>query len=132
MSTAQVLSHKKKLAEAQKYECAICSIDLATIPTKDWCLDHDHSQGHVRGVLCRNCNGIEGKVLNLARRGARGRGPQDFLNRIIAYWVTFGDPGASAVYHPTHKTEDEKRLLRNKKTRMARAKAKAIQNIKAK
>lgn len=116
--------------EAQGNRCAICEISFDTIPIRNVCLDHDHIHGHVRAAICRNCNGIEGKIHNLARRGARGRGSIDFLSRIIDYWVTHAEPGDEAVYHPTHKTEDEKRLERNKKARLQRARAKALKNVK--
>lgn len=43
----------------------------------------------------------------------------DFLNRVIAYWVEHTLEPRSEI-HPTHKTEDEKRLKRNKKARERR------------
>lgn len=36
---------------AQGGVCAICSLE----PVK-WCVDHNHSTGQVRGMLCHNCN----------------------------------------------------------------------------
>lgn len=43
-----------KLLEQQNSACAICgrvfSDDLYA------CVDHDHGDGHIRGVLCRKCN----------------------------------------------------------------------------
>lgn len=85
----------------------------------------------MRAALCRNCNGIEGKVYNLANRGKRGRTVNDFLKRILAYWELHSDP-ANPVYHPSHKTEDEKREERNKKARLKRARQKALQNVRKK
>lgn len=41
----------KKLLEDQLELCAICS-EFLDVP----CVDHDHSTGQVRGLLCRNCN----------------------------------------------------------------------------
>lgn len=118
--------------ETQGNECGICSISFDKIPTRDVCVDHDHTQGHIRSALCRNCNGIEGKIHNLARRGARGRGATDFLQRIQAYWERFAQTTDKSIYHPSHKSDDEKRLARNKKARLNRAKAKALQNVKGK
>lgn len=131
LSKSQIPTHKKKLVEEQNGKCAICEIDLSSVPTRDICLDHCHRNGHVRAALCRNCNGIEGKIYNLATRGKRGRSPSDFLTRILAYWDKHSDP-ENPIYHPDHKTEDEKREARNKKARVKRARAKAIKNIKGK
>jgi len=100
--------------------------------TKDVCLDHDHKSGVIRAALCRNCNGIEGKVYNLANRAKRGATPERWLANVVRYWVSHNTPKEGDVYHPNHKTEDEKRLARNKKARLKRAKAKATANIKGK
>lgn len=132
LKQSQILAYKKKLLEAQDYKCSVCSIDLREVPTRNICLDHDHTQGHVRGVLCRNCNGIEGKVHNLARRGARGRGPSDFLQRILAYWEEHATTDSESVYHPSHKTDEEKRLERNRKARLRNARKRALANVKGK
>jgi hypothetical protein len=43
------------LIVAQKNRCAICS----EILTK-WVIDHDHTTGKVRGILCPRCNNMIG------------------------------------------------------------------------
>lgn len=88
------------------------------------CLDHSHKTGLVRGVLCRNCNGIEGKVFNLANRAKKNMLPKMWLGQLILYWIKH-ETDQTGVYYPTHKTADEKRLLTNKKARERRAKLKA-------
>jgi len=120
---------KELLLKKQLNRCGICSIDLSEIPSRNVCLDHDHKKGHVRAALCRNCNGIEGKIFNLANRGKRSGTPRGFLTRVLDYWSEFesGD-----VYHPDHKTEDEKRIARNTKARLARARKAATKNVKGK
>lgn len=97
------------------------------IPQSNWCLDHDHRHGHVRAVLCRNCNGIEGKIYNLANRGKRKNTPEYFLHRLLDYWNKHSTP--SGVLHPSHKTPDEKRIATNAKARVARAKKAALKNV---
>ena len=129
LKKSQVLQYKKKLVQEQGGKCAICEIDLYNLPSRDICLDHDHIHGHVRSALCRNCNGLEGKIYNLANRGKRGKTPKDFLIRVIKYWNTHQDPD-NPVYHPDHKTDEEKRLLRNKRARLKRAQESAKRNIK--
>lgn len=130
LKTTQIATHKKELLKKQDFKCGLCRIDLSDFPTRDLCLDHDHKLGHVRSVLCRNCNGIEGKIYNLANRGKREKTPKWFLKRVVDYWSTHADPVLSeAVFHPNHKTEDEKRLLRNKKARLRAAKQRALKNV---
>ena len=40
----------------QNNRCAICNESLDLTNPKKVCIDHDHSTGKVRGILCRNCN----------------------------------------------------------------------------
>ena len=80
-------------------------------------------------VLCRNCNGLEGEIFNRCRRGKRGRTEWWFLRRILAYWEHTADD-LWGLYHPDHKTADEKRIKQNKKQRMAYARKKAKENLK--
>lgn len=108
------------LAKRQGGRCAICE-EPVTVGTS--CLDHDHYSGLVRGVLCRNCNGIEGKIKNLAVRGKRKMLPKDYLGKIILYWILH-EQDRTGLLHPIHKTDDEKRVARNTKARKARAKKK--------
>lgn len=49
-----VLSDWDNLFALQGFKCGACS---AVDPgATDWCLDHDHKTGKVRGILCRSCN----------------------------------------------------------------------------
>src|SRR5260370_14733544 len=43
---------------AQKSACAICGDEISNKSP----LDHDHKNGAVRGVLCRDCNLLLGKA----------------------------------------------------------------------
>lgn len=60
-------------------------------------------------------------MFNLARRAKRDATPLWWLEQLIKYYEEY-DQNPTGIYHPTYKTEDEKRLLRNKKARMRRAK----------
>lgn len=123
IKTKDIPKVKEALLKDQNNRCALCRIKLDRVEPRDVCLDHCHVTGNIRGVLCRNCNGCEGKVFNLARRAKRQGTPLWWLKQLIEYMEKHQeDP--SGVYHPTHKTEDEKRLLRNKKARERRAKQK--------
>lgn len=53
----------EELFYAQEGECAICNLPLALFPYGELpsaCVDHCHSTGQVRGLLCYNCNLILG------------------------------------------------------------------------
>ena len=84
------------------------------------CLDHNHNTGVVRGVLCRNCNGIEGKIANLVNRAKRHSTGLEWLGRYILYHLKHSTD-QTGLLHPLHKTDDEKRLARNAKARKVRA-----------
>lgn len=45
------------MMESQNYSCAICGKKFGTSTQMDGpCVDHDHTTGVVRGLLCRRCN----------------------------------------------------------------------------
>lgn len=87
-------------------------------------LDHDHQTGFLRDVLCRNCNGMEGKVFNLARRAKGTLTELEWLENFLAYHRRHAEPQHGGILHHTHKTAEEKRLARNAKARTRRAAAK--------
>lgn len=110
-------------ATEQGNVCFICGVNLSTVVS---CLDHNHKTGHIRSVLCLNCNGIEGKIFNLARRGKRGSDEPMFLKKILSYWEAWTNPPKGNPIHPKHKTSDEKRIARNKKARAKRKSKKSV------
>jgi len=119
----------KELAR-QGHRCAICKVPLVVgkkaklngsyrgLP----CADHDHDNGWLRGVLCNTCNTGEGKIRSAAIRYGQGKaGYIDFIVKLAAYLHTRARKPCHPYLHPAHKTDDEKRLARNKKARLARA-----------
>ena len=100
--------------------CALCGEPLKERDV----LDHDHKQGHIRGVLHSGCNSLLGKIENNAPRfGVHNI--HKFLSGAGAY-LTRGDriPLDERVLHPTFKTPEEIREARNAKARARRAAAK--------
>jgi len=118
LKTTQLKGVRDDLTHKQGGKCAICGITFKK--PADACLDHCHTRGHIRDVLCRNCNGIEGKIHNLVRRGMRGNGLYWFVKKLVLYWMRHETPQHD-LFHPTFKTADEKRLRNNAKARAKRA-----------
>lgn len=110
---------KAELLKGQGYRCAICRHDLRRIESRNICLDHDHKTGIVRGVLCRGCNGAEGKIKNLATRFKKDLTVVQWLKNLVTYLEDHKIPQTDYL-HSTHKTEAQKRALRNKKARLRR------------
>lgn len=55
------LDQYNDLLAAQNNKCAICSIEFdSSIKGKTPHIDHDHSTGIVRGLLCHKCNLVIG------------------------------------------------------------------------
>ena len=109
---------RDKLAAKQGWVCPLC---LGSLKSKQAVLDHCHDTGRVRAVLCRNCNGTgEGKVRTAAIRCASKTGMIEWLENLAAYWRYYEQNPRDFTY-PSHKSEDEKRLARNKKARLKRS-----------
>lgn len=120
---AKVAEVRAALAAAQQQTCPLCQRKFVGKGKVKPALDHDHITGRIRDVLCLNCNGMEGKIFNLARRGYKAD-PQAFLDRLGEYWMKHRNAPRPYI-HPTHRTENEKRLAKNAKARAKRAAAKA-------
>ena len=121
LKTTQIPIARKKLLKAQGGVCPLCLNKLGG-RGKQPALDHCHTTGYIRDVLCLNCNGIEGRIFNLTRR-AKGRlATALWLTNLVEYYKRHESPQHGGWFHPTHKTEAEKRLARNTKARKAREK----------
>ena len=96
-----------------------------TISVTEAVLDHDHATGHVRGVLHRGVNSLLGKIENNHKRYGVSLPMLRAMAPDIAAYIE-QDYSANVLY-PTHRTEDEKRELRNKRARAARAKKKGTE-----
>lgn len=119
LKASQVALFRQRLADAQGNRCAICQQPLGENAPLDPVLDHDHRTGAIRGVLHRGCNSLFGVIENNAPRYGVRNIPT-FTSGVAAYQRRHM-VNVTGLLHPTHKTEDEKRLARNKKARAARA-----------
>jgi len=93
--------------------CAICQLPCTAAQAVG---DHDHETGNMRGVAHRSCNALLGKVENNYKRyGVPNLAA--FLHGVPAYLQR----PPHDVQYPTHRTDEEKRVLRNTRARKARA-----------
>jgi hypothetical protein len=56
------LNEYNELLRKQDGRCAICSTSDPKGPTSQFCVDHCHKTGRVRGLLCNHCNTGLGKL----------------------------------------------------------------------
>ena len=123
---------RRAILTAQGMKCPLCQHPLGSNTKKKPALDHNHETGYVRGVLCVNCNGMEGKVWNLARRAAgKGIDPQMWLERLIQYYdkhvlPQWGNETRRGLIYPTFKSKNEKRLATLAKAKRRRQATKLL------
>lgn len=122
LTTTQVPVILKQLVAKQSNKCAICGHHFN--PRDYAVLDHDHESGAIRGAIHNSCNGTEGKVKVVAKRGHKGVSSAAYLIGLGKY-LEFHKTPKYAYLHPSHKTEDEKRLERNAQARAKRKVKKA-------
>lgn len=123
ITRGEVADIRAKILAAQGFKCAVCGRSLRVGKSRGGAaLDHDHDTGVIRGVLCVTCNGGEGKVKRTAiRYGGGALNWNKWLRDLMAYLAFHGSPRTTYI-HPTHLTDQEKRLKRNKKARLKRRK----------
>lgn len=97
---------RQELLVRQRYRCALCTVDLRELPAGQRCVDHDHSKsgpraGAIRGVLCSNCNSMEGKIYNRAIRAKRKLSYIEWLANLLKYWKKHST-NQTGLYHPLH------------------------------
>lgn len=83
------------------------------------CADHHHETGRLRQVLQREVNAFEGKVFNAWRRYLRHLGVP--LTNAISGLLAYYDVDYSKnPLHPSHRSAEEKKTLRNKRAKRRR------------
>jgi hypothetical protein len=117
LKTTEVKVIRERQLAAQGNRCALCGLPLTALNAR---LDHDHSTGAIRGTLHNGCNAVLGKVENsMGRFGLKDVAA--FGAGLGAYLRTHSI-NITGYLHPTHKSEDEKRVATNARRRKARAK----------
>jgi hypothetical protein len=111
-------AYRKQALAAQGGACALCG---ESVSDGEAVTDHDHTTGVVRGVLHRGCNAMLGHIENNRARHKLTNVAR--LSKFMAASVEYlyrKRPDDTPLY-PSHRTTDEKRELRNKRARRARA-----------
>jgi hypothetical protein len=114
LKPSEVADYRQQLLVQQNHVCALC--DELIEPGKA-VLDHDHRTGHIRGVLHRGCNAMEGVVVNNMARNLMTWARMEQLFERIRWYQEQQQP----VLHPTHRTPQE-RCVRAKKRAKKRLK----------
>lgn len=109
---------RDRLLQQQGYLCALCKLPCSDDQAV---LDHDHTGGHVRSVLHRSCNAVEGKLIGAMRRFGI-KNPDDFLLEVVNYH-TKHSTNITGLIHPAHKTQEEKKELAKKRRKNKAKKA---------
>lgn len=107
---SELKAWRDKFLHEQFNYCLLCGRKIESDPV----LDHCHDTGHLRGVLHRQCNHAEGRIKDWIKRTGKDNVPYDFLLRLAGYIIK--DYSKNPI-HPTHKTEQEKEILRLKRLR---------------
>ena len=126
LKPSEVSSVLDQLVRKQKNRCGVCGKPF-TARDKP-VLDHCHDTGFIRGALHNSCNGAEGRVKTKAKLGHKGVSAADYIIGLGKYLAEHKTPTYKLI-HPTHKSEEQKRLERNAKARKLRA-AKKATNVK--
>ena len=116
---SKVQAFREQMLADQHGRCMLCCETV----TDDAVLDHDHKTGRLRGVLHRGCNALLGHIENnRARNGLSGPRLFRMLERIETYLTKSYDHNP---LHYTHRTDEQKRIRRNKLASASRARRKA-------
>lgn len=121
LKSNQVASVLDQLVKRQSNKCAICGKPFTRQDRP--VLDHNHDTGFIRGALHNSCNGAEGRVKTKAYLGHKGVHAYEYLIGLGKYLEAHSKPQIQLI-HPTHMTDEQKRLKRNAKARAARVRKK--------
>lgn len=133
---SQLYAITMKLLHQQGGVCLVCqkSINIKTVGrASDYCCDHDHETGEVRGILHRSCNSALGKIDNAAGRwGAKSMKYEDilaYLHKVLAYYDHV-QANPTGIMYPSHRTPEEQAAAAKLKRRKQYATKKAAAAVK--
>lgn len=95
LKQSDIAKYRDKIAEEQNGCCAICKEHFEEMSKSGVSLDHQHKTksepiglkgaGLIRGVLCRDCNSLEGKIWNNSKRYNKFAILPQFLRNMADY-----------------------------------------------
>ena len=113
LTQREIADYRLQLLQAQAGLCALCGEPI--LPGQA-VLDHDHQTGHIRAVLHRGCNSLEGQIVNSLPRNQISEAQ---LLEIFARWQQYHMIQQPEL-HPTYRTPEEKTALRRKRAQRRR------------
>lgn len=96
MKSSDTVQMREQILVLQNYRCVLCTKNLRG--STEACLDHQHRKkkstigedggGLLRGVLCRNCNVLEGKIWNVSTHRHKRKRVElpAILRRLASYY----------------------------------------------
>lgn len=115
LKAAGIAAYRELELASQGGLCALCSEPVE--PGKA-VLDHDHKSGHIRGVLHRGCNALEGNITNALPRNLI---TPERLRAIFQNWARYHQEQKDLL-HPTHRTQEERKARAKKRARARKKK----------
>lgn len=103
LKTSEIAQERARILAEQGGVCPLCMEPIAK-PA----LDHCHSKGHIRGVLCLNCNQMEGRIRGYGVRARRHLTYLEWLSHLLIYCI-YHEEDRTGLIHPLHKTPEQKK-----------------------
>ena len=120
LKSNEIASTRDEILKEQNGKCSLCNNTITE--TTGVSLDHQHKTlketigvdgaGLIRGVLCRSCNVLEGKIWNNTSRYLQSKNVNErikFLESLISYYQQENYP----LVHPSEKEKEKKVSKRN-------------------
>lgn len=115
LKSSEVKELREEILKEQNYRCAICGKEVQN--SDGVSLDHQHKlnktqkigddgAGLIRGVLCRECNVLEGKIWNNGSRYLQFKNVQERINWLQSL-IKYYSKENYQIIHPTEKPKEQ-------------------------